>query len=381
LNFETHGFVKDKVVGLYDKNAQLWPAKMLDIIDGNILFRYVGWDSTFDEWLESSSKRIERNPDESVFPPEITQENTEVLDKRKSALTMAPKKMKTDQPKLALNNQTAKFRCLNCNRGIYDFRIFCIYCEVDAETDTGKSFHICATCFEYSFPAHQHPRSSFAKDLIEKEDLKSTAFERDIIESHVHSYSEIFCEFCDECDGDFIGPFKTPKYLKLDQEHFWAHDLCARYSPETRISSEGDWYNVGKSLKRGMGLSCFACKEKGATVGCFKTSCDKSFHVRCTGMLEAEFERGMIFFCTKHENLFKSIDQYEDNYSCDNCSKFLNNETWFTCQECNKDYFTTFDLCKSCLDNAFPASHPHSIETFSETSKRFLTRYEGTRSK
>ena len=74
------------------------------------------------------------------------------------------------------------------------------------------------------------------------------------------------CAFCNDDDdtstelGQFIGPFVIATYNKNGVERkrqFWAHDACARYSPEVFCTPEGKWYNVTLALRRGRGMvSC-----------------------------------------------------------------------------------------------------------------------------
>lgn len=70
------------------------------------------------------------------------------------------------------------------------------------------------------------------------------------------------CAFCNDDDdtsdelGAFIGPFLIATFNKNGVEckrQFWAHDACARYSPEVFCTPEGKWYNVTLALRRGRG--------------------------------------------------------------------------------------------------------------------------------
>lgn len=71
------------------------------------------------------------------------------------------------------------------------------------------------------------------------------------------------CAFCNDDDdtseelGQFIGPFVISTFNKNGVEKkrsFWAHDSCARYSPEVFCTPEGKWYNVTLALRRGRGM-------------------------------------------------------------------------------------------------------------------------------
>lgn len=47
---------------------------------------------------------------------------------------------------------------------------------------------------------------------------------------------------------------------------------------------------------------CAKCREKGASIGCFEPSCNKSYHLKCSGKSHSHFENGVVFWCPRHEN-------------------------------------------------------------------------------
>ncbi|KAL0083611.1 hypothetical protein J3Q64DRAFT_1138071 [Phycomyces blakesleeanus] len=192
------------------------------------------------------------------------------------------------------------------------------------------------------------------------------------------------CAFCNDDDdtstelGKFIGPFVITSFNKNGTEKkrsFWAHDACARYSPEVFCTSEGKWYNVTIALRRGRGMKCYGCKEKGATIGCFESKCSKSFHLPCAQKPVSYFQSGVIFWCNTHEAYYKKKDTYVNIFNCDGCSKRLEDETWFTCIPCASSYFSSFDLCAECFHN-FPQDHAHDEDQFEETSFAILKEVE-----
>lgn len=162
-----------------------------------------------------------------------------------------------------------------------------------------KPFYTLVRCFDQNFPFwHEHPRSSFAiQAVIDAEagprPIKGelvTVWEEDVLEEEhqqeEQDASSIFtgetpiegdqgykflkrwkrrkvCAFCNDDDdtsedlGSFIGPFIIATYNKNGVEKkrsFWAHDACARYSPEVFCTPEGKWYNVTLALRRGRGM-------------------------------------------------------------------------------------------------------------------------------
>ncbi|KAI8090612.1 hypothetical protein BDF21DRAFT_460039 [Thamnidium elegans] len=192
------------------------------------------------------------------------------------------------------------------------------------------------------------------------------------------------CAFCNDDDdtsddlGQFIGPFVIATFNKNGVEKkrsFWAHDACARYSPEVFCTPEGKWYNVTLALRRGRGMRCHGCKEKGATIGCFESKCNKSFHLPCSQKPVSYFKSGVIFWCGIHEAYYNKKDTYVNVFNCDGCSKKLVDESWFTCVPCASSYFSSFDLCAECYEK-FPSEHDHTEDEFEETSFAILKEME-----
>jgi len=67
------------------------------------------------------------------------------------------------------------------------------------------------------------------------------------------------CAFCND-DGTskdhFIGPYpfllaSMNRFGDTKKRHFWAHDACARHSPEVIQGKDGTWYNVSTAMRRG----------------------------------------------------------------------------------------------------------------------------------
>ncbi|KAJ1656077.1 hypothetical protein IWQ61_004288 [Dispira simplex] len=210
------------------------------------------------------------------------------------------------------------------------------------------------------------------------------------LEYYLQYMNRMVCAFCldDEFTGslagEFIGPhpFKYPVKSRqgiTKYRTFWAHDACARYSPEV-VVVDGVWYNVTTALRRGRTIKCVVCRERGATIGCFHSKCNRSYHLKCTSKPLSYFREGVIFWCPQHESDLFARDQYEDVFSCDQCSKSLVEEkSWFTCSLCSEDYFSSFDLCEACYP-AFPADrHPHGTELFRKTTWELIAEDRRTR--
>ncbi|KAI8908265.1 hypothetical protein DFJ77DRAFT_170976 [Powellomyces hirtus] len=379
-----------------------------------VFVHYEGWDEVWDEWMDMNSSKIKLV---HAAPPTIVQTVSQAVD---------------DHEDDASDDDAWQISCNRCEKRIRQHRYFCTYCESHADRLEYQSFDLCLMCFQYDFPVeHPHPMSSFASEPILNADdsLLSKTFkggelvssfaldefdERYITDesskcisptssaTHIKPTPTIAitprCAFCNSEDtsdqhGLFVGPhpFKNPRPLacqrggveaahssgssgKLGKKKapvLWAHDACARFSPEVYVATEtGMWYNVLKAWRRSRGVKCSTCKEKGATIGCFDFRCSRSYHVSCTGKPRSHFEQGVIFWCPRHEALIENIENYEDTFRCDCCNADLgrtSDDAWHTCAGCAASHFTSFDLCGACFAETGREVHEHGMESFVKT--------------
>ncbi|KAF8928291.1 hypothetical protein BGZ58_009758 [Dissophora ornata] len=204
-------------------------------------------------------------------------------------------------------DSTTQVQCVQCRVKISQFRIYCMYCEAEAKLPgSGREpFNLCLWCFSNAFPGHHdHPRSSFAtKVIVGPRGVRPvkggiiTRFEKDMLDMEFKetkkpdiaamraaqfyammnlesdqglTYLDQWkdrkvCAFCND-DGNskdhFIGPYpfllaSTNRYGDTKKKHFWAHDACARHSPEVIQGTDGTWFNVSMAMRRGRTV-CFS---------------------------------------------------------------------------------------------------------------------------
>ncbi|KAG1471652.1 hypothetical protein G6F56_002000 [Rhizopus delemar] len=314
-----------------------------------------------------------------------------------------------------------KVYCNQCNIVIKQFRYYCTYCENPSVGYDYRSFELCLRCFDQNFPFwHEHPRSSFAIQAVIDAEMGPrpikgelvTVWEEDILEEEQQqeetNASDVFtgdipidsdqgykflkrwkrrkvCAFCNDDDdtsedlGQFIGPFVIATYNKNGLEKkrsFWAHDACARYSPEVFCTPEGKWYNVTLALRRGRGMVCVF--DISFDTDCLALPC--FFHLPCSKKPVSYFKSGVIFWCGIHEAKYNKKDAYVNIFNCDGCGKKMEKESWLTCVPCSSsDYFSSFDLCTECYEQ-FP-SHPHTKDEFEETSLAILKEMEAQKTR
>ncbi|KAI8366507.1 hypothetical protein EDC96DRAFT_442841 [Choanephora cucurbitarum] len=323
----------------------------------------------------------------------------------------------------------AKVYCNQCKVVIKQFRYYCTYCETSVEKQGDQKLELCLRCFDQSFPFwHEHPRSGFAvqsviDSAVGPRPIKGelvTMWEEDILDTSASNEEQIatdasqvfkgntaiqidqgykllkkwrsrkVCAFCNDDEdnseelGQFIGPFIISTFNRNGMEKkrsFWAHDSCARYSPEVFCTPEGKWYNVTLALRRGRGMRCHGCKEKGATIGCFDSKCNKSYHLPCAQKPVSYFRSGVIFWCSVHEAYYNKKDTYVNIFNCDGCAKKLTDESWFTCVSCaSESYFQSYDLCAECFEKS-PKNHEHNEDEFEETSFAIIKEMEAEKAR
>ncbi|KAF8946480.1 hypothetical protein BGZ47_000422 [Haplosporangium gracile] len=428
-----------------DRQMEWLTAVIRDVKNSRVLVHYEGFGEFFNEWIDINSERLKFDPTMEQYPVPLEGVPAPKVDTAAVVAPSAQVETSISAVVSAVTNEVAaesevaesnfeaisdnvqheeggkEVHCVQCQVKISQFRIYCMYCEVESKVEgsEGKPFNICLWCFSNAYPEHHdHPRSSFAtkvivgprgvrpvkggiitrfeKDLMDME-YKETERPENALVPDLHFQAMMglesdqgflyldqwkdrkICAFCND-DGTtkdyFIGPHpfllaSTNRYGDTKKRNFWAHDACARHSPEVIQAKDGSWYNVSMAMRRGRTVKCTGCREKGATIGCFDPKCGRSFHVPCTGKPMSHFEDGVIFWCPQHERALMQRDAYDDTFSCDRCSKVLGVNPWHTCSKCSEDYFHTFDLCRECFSKD-DINHEHEKDEFSVTSLELM---------
>ncbi|KAL1919119.1 uncharacterized protein VTP21DRAFT_2501 [Calcarisporiella thermophila] len=409
-----------KRIEAQDRFEQWRPATFLEIRGQRALVHYEGLAHFYDEWIHLRNDRLRVAPrplvDDAPQRPRRTRKEKEEVEELEYV---------DENQSDAEAGDEWRVYCNRCRVVIKHFRYYCTYCEKPSAGDDYESFELCLNCFSNDFPFwHQHPRSSFAAQAIveldSSEQKKPTRVVGEVVSTYEKDgfdtdYTEDtepsiirpgvvlgsdqgylylqqwrkrkICAFCNDDDtsvlGEFVGPYPFVTCVvnrngQIQKKSFWAHDACARYSPEVLVSKEGEWYNVSVALRRGRAMKCAACRDKGATIGCFEPKCNKSYHIACTEKPLWFFEDGVIFYCPQHEALCNKNDAYEELFNCDVCNVKLQEGTWYTCTGC-ETFFSTFDLCKECFSQKFPTDHPHDQDFFEETSLDIIKELEEER--
>lgn len=113
-------------------------------------------------------------------------------------------------------------------------------------------------------------------------------------------------KLCCMCQSDSIPDIDAAHQQLLEYDNLRAHYFCLLFSSglgQSGLESEGLHgfmpADVRRELKRGSRLKCVYCKKKGATVGCARQQCKKSYHLPCgikNGSLQEFFDQVYLFW-------------------------------------------------------------------------------------
>ena len=98
-----------------------------------------------------------------------------------------------------------------------------------------------------------------------------------------HQDTKPICAFCnegedsDDADDDMVV---DTKHMLKDRK-IYAHENCLDWTGDIWQDEAYAWCNVQKSLSRSRKLKCAKCGEFGASLGCKRSACSKSWHVPC----------------------------------------------------------------------------------------------------
>ena len=144
----------------------------------------------------------------------------------------------------------------------------------------------------------------------DEENLKATAAAKPERKRPRKSMSGEKPLLCNLCQLEKIPDFENHQPL-LEFQDLRAHYFCLLFSSglgQSGQESEGLHgfmpSDVRRELKRGARLKCVYCKLKGATVGCAKQECKKSYHLPCGmkhGSLQEFFDQ--VIFTLIKQNL------------------------------------------------------------------------------
>ncbi|CAN4076208.1 unnamed protein product [Withania somnifera] len=125
------------------------------------------------------------------------------------------------------------------------------------------------------------------------------------------SQNKIQCAFCCSADESEVSgvmqSYLHGKPVKEDANGapgvIHVHKHCAEWAPNVYFGDD-DVVNLESELKRSRRITCFFCGVKGAALGCYETSCRKSFHVPCAKLTPEcrwDFDN-FVMLCPLHAN-------------------------------------------------------------------------------
>ncbi|KAA8493801.1 Chromodomain-helicase-DNA-binding protein 4 [Porphyridium purpureum] len=132
-----------------------------------------------------------------------------------------------------------------------------------------------------------------------------------VARADVEDGPELMCAFCHGSSKDEHGFYNCSEegWLKVGtsgRSKTFVHTQCAIWSPEVYESASDRFVGVSKSLKRARPILCNICHRGGASLGCYASQCNKSFHLRCARATSNGRKRPSLFannfscFCAEH---------------------------------------------------------------------------------
>ncbi|KAI1318914.1 hypothetical protein EDD11_005548 [Mortierella claussenii] len=203
-----------------DRQMDWLTAVIRDVKNSRVLVHYEGHQEFFNEWIDINSERLRYDASlaQSALA-ETRQTAVTVLASLNDTMTHFSTSEAVEvsvggkdadrmdcgsgdvEGVLAQEGSTSNVHCVQCQVKISQFRIYCMYCEVEAKGSkpTREPFNLCLWCFSNAFPErHDHHRSSFAtKVLIGPRGVHPvkggiiTRFEQDLMDTDV-KVSDLF---------------------------------------------------------------------------------------------------------------------------------------------------------------------------------------------
>ncbi|GFY07575.1 hypothetical protein TNCV_3650821 [Trichonephila clavipes] len=169
--------------------------------------------------------------------------------------------------------------------------------------------------------------------------------------------SSTACVFCgkDENNEFLYGKFFHTKSLSAHQNClFFASGLCQSGRNESVGILGFLISDIEKEVMRGKKLKCFHCKLSGATVGCCKGSCRRTFHYPCSVKSHSlnQFFDKFLSYCELHRPWQEAIETPEEEFYCRICylplsEKDTKNCLYTSC--CNHNWYHHACLQKYAL--------------------------------
>ncbi|XP_073346085.1 uncharacterized protein [Pagrus major] len=99
-----------------------------------------------------------------------------------------------------------------------------------------------------------------------------------------------------------VEDWYSPPVLPLEPCEYWLHEDCTIWSTGVFLV-KGKVYGLEEAVRAAQETMCSACRDPGATLGCFFKNCPNKYHYRCA--LESDcvlIEENFSMKCKKHKN-------------------------------------------------------------------------------
>lgn len=122
--------------------------------------------------------------------------------------------------------------------------------------------------------------------------------------------SKLSCAFCQSDDttqesGEMVhyhNGKQVPAAFDAGASVVHCHKNCLEWAPDVYFEDDSV-FNLANELARSKRIKCACCGIKGAALGCFETSCRKSFHLTCARLIpECRWDNeNFVMLCPLHQ--------------------------------------------------------------------------------
>ncbi|CAJ1080485.1 transcription factor 20 [Xyrichtys novacula] len=99
-----------------------------------------------------------------------------------------------------------------------------------------------------------------------------------------------------------VEDWYSPPVLPVEPCEYWLHEDCGIWSAGVFLV-RGRVYGLEEVVKAAQEMTCSACQDSGATLGCFFKGCPNKYHYRCALQSDCVLiEENFSMKCKKHKN-------------------------------------------------------------------------------
>ncbi|KAJ1263599.1 hypothetical protein BS78_09G198000 [Paspalum vaginatum] len=150
--------------------------------------------------------------------------------------------------------------------------------------------------------------------------IRSCTTHNAVLKKREDKVSKVSCAFCQSDDiteesGEMVhyhNGKQVPAEFNGGASVIHSHKNCLEWAPDVYFEDDSV-FNLTTELARSKRIKCACCGIKGAALGCFETSCRKSFHLTCAKLIpECRWDNeNFVMLCPLHQSSKLPIETSE----------------------------------------------------------------------